>query len=65
MASDQMSIAVKASPVVFAQAQEAFNRATADVNALTAELRNANAAVDRVREDARRANVPPGWLRWP
>lgn len=65
MASDQMSAATKAGAIVFAQAQEAFNRATATVNDLQATVRNDAAAVERVREDARRANVPPGWLRWP
>jgi hypothetical protein len=64
-ARDQMSAAVKAGAVVFAQAQEAYNRATAEVQRLQGEVRNDAAAVDRGREDARRANVPPGWLRWP
>lgn len=64
MASRQMDAAVKASPVVFAQAQEAFNRASSDVSRLQAEVRNDQAAVTRIREDARRASVPPGWLRW-
>lgn len=64
-ARDQMGAATKAGAVVFAQAQEAFNRATAEVQRLQGEVRNDNAAVERVREDARRANVPPGWLRWP
>lgn len=63
-AQRQMSAAVKAGAVVFAQAQEAFNRASADVNRLTADVRNDRAAVERVREDARRAGAPPGWLRW-
>lgn len=65
MAQRQMEIAVKAGAAVFAQAQEAFNRANAEVQRLQAEVRNDSAAVERVREDARRANVPPGWLRWP
>lgn len=65
MAREQMSAATRAGSIVFAQAQEAFNRATAEVNSLAAQLRNHRAAVDRVREDARRADVPPGWLRWP
>lgn len=65
MASDQMSLATKAGAIVFAQAQEAFNRATAEVNRLEAQVRNDIAGVERVREDARRADVPPGWLRWP
>lgn len=65
MASDQMQAAVKAGSIVFAQAQEAFNRAAAEVNRLEAQVRNDRAAVERVKEDARRADVPPGWLRWP
>lgn len=64
-AVNQMGLAVKAGSVVFAQAQEAANLARAEVGRLEAEVRNARAAVERLREDARRANVPPGWLRWP
>lgn len=61
----QMDAATKAGSIVFAQAQEAYNRARAETQRLEAEVRNDRAAVERVREDARRANVPPGWLRWP
>lgn len=64
-AQRQMQVAVDAGSIVFAQAQEAYNRASAEVGRLEAEVRNDRAAVERVREDARRANVPPGWLRWP
>lgn len=45
--------------------QVTYDRALAEVNARKAEAVNAKAAVERFREDARRANVPPGWLRWP
>jgi len=65
MARGQMKAAVKASPMVFAETQNAVYSANARVQSLEAEVRNDRAAVERVREDARRANVPPGWLRWP
>lgn len=61
----QMEVAVDAGSIVFAQAQEAYNRVRAEVARLEGEVRNDSASVERVREDARRANVPPGWLRWP
>jgi hypothetical protein len=65
MAQRQMEILTKGPPVTFAAAQDAFNRATAEANRYKAESENDRAAVDRIREDARRAGVPPGWLRWP
>jgi hypothetical protein len=45
--------------------QITYDKALAEVNARAADVVTARAAVERVREDARRANVPPGWLRWP
>jgi hypothetical protein len=45
--------------------QISYDKAVAEVNARKAAVSNARAAVERIREDARRANVPPGWLRWP
>jgi hypothetical protein len=65
MASEQMRILAKGSPPAFAAAQEAAYAASADVRRYEAEVLNDRAAVERLREDARRANVPPGWLRWP
>lgn len=68
-ANDQMAFARKQmdtkNTAIFTEAQEAFNRASAEAGRLNAEVRNDRAAVERIREDARRANVPPGWLRWP
>lgn len=65
MALEQMRILAKGGSVAFAAAQEATYKANAEVNRYEAEIINDRAAVERVREDARRANVPPGWLRWP
>ena len=45
-------------------AQELFNRATASVRYYEALVKKHHAAVEQIRQDARRANVPPGWLRW-
>lgn len=33
--------------------------------ALQASVRNAQSALDKFRDDARRAGVPAGWARWP
>jgi hypothetical protein len=45
--------------------QEKFNRASADANRYKTDSDNDRAAIDRLREDARRASVPASWLRWP
>lgn len=50
---------------IMTTAQDAFNRAERDAQQYKADVQNDRAAVERLREDARRANVPPGWLRWP
>ena len=39
--------------------------ARSEVARLEVVASNSKAAVERLREDARRASVPPGWLRWP
>jgi hypothetical protein len=62
MALDSMS--TKSMPI-FVTAKASFDRATAEANRWKAEANNDRAAIERLREDARRADVPPGWLRWP
>lgn len=44
--------------------QRTYDEALREVAARAAAVANAHAAVERLRDDARRANVPPGWLRW-
>ncbi len=46
-------------------AQEAAHNSEREVQQLKAAIENDNAAIERLREDARRSDVPPGWLRWP
>jgi hypothetical protein len=41
------------------------DEAEREYRARVAKLQNARAALERFRDDARRANVPPGWARWP
>lgn len=59
-ARDQMETKNSA---IFVTAQASFNSAMSEVNRLKAEVENAQAAIARLEEDARRAGVPPGWLR--
>lgn len=40
-----------------------YDQATAEYNKLIAAVASDRAAITRLEEDARRANVPPGWLR--
>jgi hypothetical protein len=48
----------------YSTAMDLFNRASAMVTHYDAEVKSHRAAVEKIREDARRAGVPPGWLRW-
>lgn len=41
------------------------DEAEREYRARVAAVQNARAALDRFRDDARRAGVPPGWARWP
>jgi hypothetical protein len=42
-----------------------YDDAQAEFNRQLAAVANARLAADRLRDDARRASIPPGWLRWP
>jgi hypothetical protein len=46
-------------------AMDGAQRAERDAQQLKAVVQSDRDAIERLREDARRANVPPGWLRWP
>lgn len=48
-----------------ATAQSGFQSAEAEYQKAVRQADIDRAELDRFREDARRANVPPGWLRWP
>lgn len=41
-----------------------YDQATAEYQTRKAVVFSDHAAIERLREDARRANVPPGWLRY-
>ena len=45
--------------------EDAYHQAVNERSRLKAAIESDRFAVERLREDARRANVPPGWLRWP
>jgi hypothetical protein len=53
------------SVAIFATAQESANRSEREAQQLKAVVQADRDAIERLREDARRADVPPGWLRWP
>lgn len=40
-----------------------YNDAQAEYKKTVAAVQNARAAIDRLRDEARRAGVPPSWLR--
>lgn len=42
-----------------------YNDAQVEYKKRAAAVADARLAIDRLRDDARRARVPPGWLRWP
>ena len=42
-----------------------FDQAQAEANTRRATVENSRAALDRLRDDARKAGVPAGWARWP
>ena len=50
---------------IFTRAEKAYQQATAERARVKADIDNDRASIERLREEARRANVPPGWLRWP
>jgi hypothetical protein len=61
-AIDQMN---SKSVAIATTAQQSANRSEREVQQLKAVLQADRDAIERLREDARRADVPPGWLRWP
>jgi hypothetical protein len=42
-----------------------YNDAQAEYKKRLAAVASARLAIDRLHDDARRARVPPAWLRWP
>ena len=50
---------------IFRAKEDAYHQAVAERSRLKAAIDSDRFAVERLREEARRANVPPGWLRWP
>jgi hypothetical protein len=50
---------------IFRAKEDAYHQAVNERSRLKAAIESDRFAVERLREEARRANVPPGWLRWP